>query len=103
MAKHSPKVSSKVAFKEMQTAFISAVAGSSVLLQVLFLANLSYLYATQFNSSDCVHDLKILYVDHDGGVVDQSVTEAYQGLKGNDFPTLYTEPAVNTPHQNQKM
>jgi hypothetical protein len=53
---------------------------------------MSYLYATQFNNSDRVHNLNILYVDYDGGVIGQSVTKAYQALKGNDFPTL-TKPA----------
>ncbi|KAJ5653306.1 hypothetical protein N7490_000309 [Penicillium lividum] len=35
--------------------------------------------------------MKMLYVYYDGGVVGRSITEAYQLLKGNDFPTLSTK------------
>lgn len=35
--------------------------------------------------------MKMLYVDYDGGVVGQAFTEAYQPLKGDNFPTLYTK------------
>lgn len=76
----------------MRTGFITAVAASFVLLQILFLGNMCYLYATQFNDSTRVHNMKMLYVDYDGGVIGQAVTDAYQALKGNDFPSLYTKP-----------
>ncbi|KAJ5660910.1 uncharacterized protein N7484_000282 [Penicillium longicatenatum] len=87
-----PKTSGRGAWKEIQTGFLSAVAGSTVLLQILFLANMCYLYATQFQDSTRVHNLKMLFVDYDGGVVGQAVTDAYQAMKGNEFPTLYTKP-----------
>ncbi|KAL4916412.1 nitrosoguanidine resistance protein SNG1 [Aspergillus aurantiobrunneus] len=59
-----------------------------LILQVLFLGNMSYLYATQFRISSRVHALDILYVDFDGGVIGRSVSDAYDALKGPNFPTL---------------
>lgn len=87
-----PISSSEGGWREIRTGFTGAVAGSSVLLQILFLANMCYLYATQFNDSTRAHNMKILYVDYDGGVVGQAVMDAYQALEGNDFPSLYSEP-----------
>jgi len=87
----TPKSSHQGAWKEMQTKFITAVGTSFLLLQLLFLGNMCYLYATQFQDSTRVHTMKMLYVDYDGGVIGQSITEAYQLLKGDDFPTLYTK------------
>lgn len=81
------------AWKKMRTGFITAVIGSCILLQVLFLGNMCYLYATQFKESTRVHDMKILFVDYDGGIVGQAVTRAYQSVKGNNFPTLDVKPA----------
>ncbi|KAJ5786620.1 uncharacterized protein N7503_011832 [Penicillium pulvis] len=87
----APKSSHTGAWKEMQTRFITAVGTSLALLQLLFLGNMCYLYATQFHDSSRVHNMKMLYVDYDGGVVGQAVTEAYLSLKGDNFPTLYTK------------
>ncbi|KAK1140674.1 hypothetical protein N8T08_009987 [Aspergillus melleus] len=74
-----------------------AVAGSFFLLQILFLANMSYLYATQFRSSTRFHNMKILYVDYDGGAVGQSVLDAYATLRGDSFPTLQRSDVETFP------
>ncbi|CAI7642301.1 unnamed protein product [Penicillium manginii] len=70
------------AWKELRYGFVKAVAAR----------NMCYLYATQFNNSARVHSMKLLYVDYDGGVIGDSVTEAYQSLKGDSFPTMDTKP-----------
>ncbi|KGO67486.1 protein of unknown function DUF3533 [Penicillium italicum] len=86
----APKSSTLGSWKEMQTRFITATGTASLLLLILFLANMCYLYGTQFHNSHRVHNMKMLYVDYDGGVVGQAVSEAYQALKADDFPTLHT-------------
>lgn len=95
MLRKPPKPSGNAgAWRDIQSRFIIAVGGSCVLLQILFLANMCYLYASQFNDSNRAHNLKLLYVDYDGGVIGQAVTVAYQALKADDFPTLYTMPTA---------
>jgi len=48
------------------------------MLQVLFLGNLSYLFGTTHNQATRLHNLNVLYVDFDGGIVGESVQAAYQ-------------------------
>lgn len=85
----------------IRTQFAQAVTGSFVLLQILFLVNMCYLYATQFRSSTRIHNMKILYVDYDGGVVGQSVLDAYANLQGDSFPTLQPSDAEAFPTPRQ--
>ncbi|KAL4924800.1 SNG1 family protein [Aspergillus undulatus] len=68
--------------------FVIAVGMSFIMLQLLFLANLSYIYATQFENNSRIHNLKLLYVDFDGGAIGASVMDAYGALRGPGFPTL---------------
>lgn len=77
--------------------FLQAVIPCFVLLQLLFLGNMSYLYGTQFQDSSRFHRFNILFVDYDGGVVGQSVLGAYDMLKGNGFPTLVQHPVSKYP------
>lgn len=59
-----------------------------LLLQVLFLGNLSYFYGSSYSDAVNVHHFKILLVDYDGGIVGQSLNATYQRLKGLGFPTV---------------
>ncbi|KAL4785029.1 hypothetical protein BJX76DRAFT_325793 [Aspergillus varians] len=68
--------------------FFVAVGMSFLMLQLVFLANMVYFYATLFRSSSRVHALNVLYVDFDGDVIGQSVLDAYDSLQGKSFPTL---------------
>lgn len=76
---------------------MTAVTGSFLLLQLLFLGNLSYLYGTQFQTTDRVHNFNVLFVDHDGGVVGQSVLAAYHLLKGSGFISVIQHPISDYP------
>ncbi|KGO72671.1 protein of unknown function DUF3533 [Penicillium italicum] len=76
------------AWKEIRPRFLPAVITMFILLQVLFLVNMCYLYATQFRSTTRYHNFNLLYVDYDGGIIGKSVTDAYQQLQGHGFPTL---------------
>ncbi|KAE8148353.1 hypothetical protein BDV25DRAFT_158472 [Aspergillus avenaceus] len=84
-------------FKDMRKGFFIAITASFILLQLLFLGNLSYLYGTQYKDSTRFHNLNVLYVDYDGGVVGQSVLDAYQILRGESFPSLQQSPVTDYP------
>lgn len=85
------------AWKEIRPRFLPAVITMFLLLQVLFLANMCYLYATQFRSSTRYHNFNLLYVDYDGGIIGKSVLDAYQQLRGDGFPTLMPESSNEYP------
>jgi hypothetical protein len=82
---------------KIKPGFFLAVGISLLMIQVLFLSNLSYLYGTQFKESERTHNLNILYVDYDGGIIGQSVIDAYHLLEGNTFPTIRHLPTENFP------
>ncbi|CAG8178047.1 unnamed protein product [Penicillium salamii] len=84
-------------WRTVPTRFATSLTISCVLLQILFLGNLSYLYGTQFQESSCVHNLNLLYVDYDGGVVGQSVIDAYGLLAADSFPTIQQSRPENFP------
>ncbi|KAJ5481896.1 hypothetical protein N7475_000708 [Penicillium sp. IBT 31633x] len=88
------------AWKAMRSQFLPAVITMFVLLQVLFLANMCYLYATQFRSTTRYHNFNILYVDYDGGIIGKSVTDAYQQVRGNGFPTIESKSSREYPQSD---
>ncbi|CAH0055259.1 unnamed protein product [Clonostachys solani] len=64
------------------------IAMSALLLQLLFLGNLSYLFGALFRSGSRSHALKILAVDYDGGNIGKAMSAAYTSLEADTFPTL---------------
>ncbi|KAJ5342074.1 hypothetical protein N7541_011198 [Penicillium brevicompactum] len=74
--------------------FLGAVAGSFVLVQLLFLANMSYLYGSAFNDGQRMQALKMLFVDYDGDIVGESVKDAYLQLASPGFPTVIERSAI---------
>ncbi|CAM1501490.1 Fc.00g034740.m01.CDS01 [Cosmosporella sp. VM-42] len=73
--------------------FIIPVVMVGVILQLLFLGNISYLYGSVYKSSSRAHALKVLAVDYDGAEIGESVAAAYKTLKGDEFVTLeYRSP-----------
>jgi hypothetical protein len=77
--------------------FLGAVGGSFVLVQLLFLANMGYLYGTAFKESQRVNSLKLLFVDYDQGIIGQTVMAAYSQLESAEFPTLIESPSTEYP------
>ena len=67
---------------------LPAVITMFLLLQVLFLVNMCYLYATQLRSPTRYHNFNVLYVNYDQGVIGKSIWDAYQRLQTDSFPTL---------------
>ncbi|KAJ5493820.1 hypothetical protein N7463_009907 [Penicillium fimorum] len=60
-------------WKEIRPRFLLAVITMFLLLQVLFLVNMCYLYATQFRSTTRYHNFNVLYVDYDGEDIREAV------------------------------
>ncbi|CDM28566.1 hypothetical protein DTO013E5_986 [Penicillium roqueforti] len=85
------------AWKEIRPRFLPAVITMFLLLQVLFLVNMCYLYATQFRSTTLYHNFNVLYVDYDGGIIGKSVSDAYNQLQGDGFPTLLPRSSNEYP------
>ncbi|THX49785.1 hypothetical protein D6D06_08364 [Aureobasidium pullulans] len=77
--------------------FMIAAIASFMLLQILFLVNMSYLFGSLFKSEHRVHNLNILTVDYDGGVIGKSLQGAITQLKADTFPTFDVESSSKYP------
>lgn len=77
--------------------FLKAAGINFLLLQILFLGLFSYLFGSLFRQTTHVNHLNILFVDYDGGIVGNSVRDAYGTLEGVGFPTLNEMPVNDFP------
>ncbi|KAK1149698.1 hypothetical protein N8T08_005251 [Aspergillus melleus] len=68
--------------------FFVAIIGAAVSLQLLILANMSYLYGSAYHDGSRYSSMNVLYVDYDQAVVGESVTTAYNAMKGPSVPTV---------------
>ncbi|POS69296.1 hypothetical protein DHEL01_v212309 [Diaporthe helianthi] len=68
--------------------FLKAIIISGLILNILFLANMSYIFGSIFQNTGRTHALRVLLVDYDGGVVSQSIRAAYSDLKADSFITV---------------
>jgi len=80
--------------------FAVAVTSVLVMLQLLFLGNLSYLYGSIYRSGTRVHNFKVLAVDYDGGIIGQSLQAAYGLLESDSFPGLEIRSVADYPTQD---
>lgn len=58
------------------------------ILQVLFLALFAYIFGSLYQQTSHVHNVKILFIDYDQGLIGSSIRAAYQTMQANSFPTL---------------
>ncbi|KAE8340255.1 hypothetical protein BDV24DRAFT_164466 [Aspergillus arachidicola] len=77
--------------------FLGALGGAFITLQLLFLANMCYLYSTTYHDSIRYSSMKLLFVDYDQDVIGQSVMTAYDQMKGPSFPTVQRHPITEDP------
>ncbi|RGP68514.1 nitrosoguanidine resistance sng1 [Fusarium sporotrichioides] len=68
--------------------YIIPILMTALLIQVLFLGNMSYLFGALFKSGHRMHNLKILAIDYDGGDIGKAISGAYSTLQSNQFPTV---------------
>ena len=71
--------------------------GAMVAILVVFLADLSYLFGGTFGVNHRVSALNLLVVDYDGGPIGEAVTNAYNRLRSNEFPSLEFRPPSDYP------
>jgi hypothetical protein len=75
-------------WRQTRKIFCIKVAVVGFALQLLFLGNLSYLYGSLWGSENRFDNLRVLYLNLDGGEIGDAVTDAYQTLQGPSFPSL---------------
>jgi hypothetical protein len=81
-------------------ALLKAAAINFILLQILFLSLFAYLFGTLFAQNTHTHNLHVIFVDFDGGLLGNAVRDAYESLQGNDFPTLVERPSSEFATEN---
>lgn len=92
---------SNPAHRSIRPKFFKLSGINFIILQVLFLCLLCYLFGALFRQKDYTHNLTVVFVDYDGGVIGTAVRGAYQQLRGSGFPTLiersplqYSQPSA---------
>ncbi|RDL36047.1 Uncharacterized protein BP5553_06659 [Venustampulla echinocandica] len=85
------------AIRPSRIAFLRAAAINFILLQVLFLGLFVYIFGSLFQQDVHTHNMGILWVDYDGGLVGTAVRDAYKSLQGTTFPTLEESTPVQYP------
>ncbi|KAK3387381.1 hypothetical protein B0H63DRAFT_469904 [Podospora didyma] len=78
--------------------FLGGAAKKLITLQLLFLGLFAYIFGSLFQQDAHTHNLKIAFVDYDGGAIGAAVRQAYTAeLQGDSFPTLVERPASDFP------
>ncbi|CAG9956493.1 unnamed protein product [Clonostachys rosea f. rosea IK726] len=70
---------------------------TGILIQIVFLGNMSYLYGSLFKSGSRVHALRVLAVDYDGHDIGHALDAAYSSLRADSFPSLEFRSASQYP------
>jgi Protein of unknown function (DUF3533) len=78
-------------------AFFKAAAKNFILLQVLFFGLFAYIFGALFQEIGHIHNLRVLFVDYDGGAIGASFRDAYKSLQGDSFPTLIERTGSDFP------
>ena len=79
---------------------IKATAFSFVILQLLFFALFCYLFGALYQQVPRTHDLRVVWVDYDGGIIGQAVRNAYRALESSSFPTFIEKTPAEYPTQD---
>jgi hypothetical protein len=74
--------------KESRNALTRKSLASLAIMQVVFLGLFAYLFGAIYKEGQYVHNLNIVYVDYDNGLIGSSVRAAYQKLQADRFPSL---------------
>jgi hypothetical protein len=81
-------------------ALLRAAAINFVLLQILFLSLFAYLFGTLYVQRTHTHNLDVVFVDYDGGLLGDTIRDAYKSLQGKGFPTLIERQPSEFPTQD---
>ncbi|KAH8430256.1 SNG1 family protein [Aspergillus melleus] len=81
--------------------FWVGIAGAFIALQLLFLANMCYIYGTAFHDSQRYSAMHVLYVDYDQGAIGESVLAAYSTMQSPAVVTLEQHPVSEYPTERE--
>lgn len=87
----------KSLWSQKSTRLSFALVTTALAVQVLFLADISYLNGTLYREEQRVHNLKVLMVDYDRGAIGQSLRSAAQALRAETFPSLEEHTTTEYP------
>jgi hypothetical protein len=86
------------AIRKSRLAVLKAIAVTALLLNLLFLALYSYIFGAIYQESSHIHNLNVVFVDYDAGLIGKSFRQAYlQQLQGNNFPGIIERPIAQYP------
>lgn len=77
--------------------FFGAALLNFVLYILLFFCLFCYLYGSLFQQVPRTHNIHILWVDYDGGLIGDAVRNAYSSLQSLEFPSLIEKTASQFP------
>ncbi|KAM3086594.1 hypothetical protein ACMFMG_000721 [Clarireedia jacksonii] len=77
--------------------FVKSIIMAGIMVILLFLTIMCYLYGVLYQSGSRTHNLNILAVDYDGGVIGQALSMAYKQLQGKEFLELQFHHATEYP------
>ncbi|KAL5592467.1 hypothetical protein FOBRF1_013493 [Fusarium oxysporum] len=86
--------------KKARVALFKAAATNFLYLQLLFLGLFCYILGSLFQQTSHTHNLRIVYVDYDGGAIGRAVRDAYSSLQGNNYPSLIEKAPSDLPTKN---
>ncbi|KAF2750204.1 hypothetical protein M011DRAFT_464981 [Sporormia fimetaria CBS 119925] len=72
-------------FRPSRNFFIKKTSFGSLLYMIWFLLSGTYLYGSLYRAPERYHNLRVLAVDYDGGVIGESLKVAYRQLEGPSF------------------
>ncbi|KAL4865982.1 hypothetical protein BDV12DRAFT_173665 [Aspergillus spectabilis] len=92
---------SEPALRKSRFSFFRTAALFGLVLTLLFLSLFSYIFGALYQQTGHTHNLNVVFVDYDGGVIGSAIRQAYSQLSGDNFPTLtehlpseYSDPAT---------
>ncbi|OJJ95945.1 hypothetical protein ASPACDRAFT_1891364 [Aspergillus aculeatus ATCC 16872] len=88
------------AVRSLRLAVLKAAGINLLVLQLLFLGLFCYLFGSLFQQTTHVHNLNVVFVDYDGGVIGEAVRAAYEQLQGPGFPTLTEHATAQYPQSD---
>ncbi|KAL4881389.1 hypothetical protein BJY04DRAFT_57734 [Aspergillus karnatakaensis] len=88
---------SEPALRKSRFAFLRTAALFGLLLTLLFLSLFSYIFGSLYQQTEHTHNLNIVLVDYDGGVVGTAIRQAYHQLSSNSFPTVIEHSPLEYP------
>ncbi|KAH6886932.1 hypothetical protein B0T10DRAFT_490508 [Thelonectria olida] len=83
--------------KKSRKPFLKAAGLNFLYLQVLFLGLFCYIFGSLFLQTSHTHNLRVVFVDYDGGAIGRAVRGAYEHLQGNAFPALIERSTSDYP------